>query len=389
MQYVDLGRLPVTKRNSKKKKFFKFGVLVALLSIVIYTGYILYWPTVTLIKQIAKQPRAVLSLIQNPSGELKKTDGRTNILLVGIDKRSNVPYSYKVNGGEIHKNGFLTDTIIVASLDNKTKKVSMVSIPRDLYVKVPSFGKVKEYYTKINAIYSIGNTNDYQTGGIGLLSKKVEEIVGLPIHYGVRIDFDGFRKGVDTLGGLDVVVDKTFDDYSYPREGKEDAVCGDSTYNCQVEHLHFEQGAVHMNGTTALKFVRSRKGTNGEGSDFARAKRQQKVLLAAKDKALDIGNLADPLKINNLFKEFGQSVETDLDVSALVALYNFSKEIDSSKVNNLVLDNSTDNYLYTPPEGQYGAYVLLPKGGNWTKIQQAVEKLLTLDSTQNPAEKSD
>jgi LCP family protein required for cell wall assembly len=383
MQYVDLGRLPAVKKPSKKKKFFKLTFVVLLLSVVIYTGYILYWPTVTILKQIAKQPRSVLSLIQNPSGELKKTDGHTNILLIGIDKRSNVPYSYRVNGKEVKKNGFLTDTILIASLDSKTKQVSMVSIPRDLYVKVPSFGKIKEHYTKINAVYSIGNTNDYSTGGVGLLSKKVEEIVGLPIHYSVRIDFDGFRKGVDVLGGLEILVEKSFDDYSYPREGKEDAVCSDGTFNCQVEHLHFDQGLTRMNGDTALKFVRSRKGTNGEGSDFARAKRQQKVLIAAKDKALDLGNLADPNKLNNLFKEFGQSVETDLDVSAIVALYNFSKETKSDSIKSLVLDNSENNFLYTPPESQYGAYVLLPKGGTWTKIHEAVDNLLQSKTAEN------
>ncbi len=386
MQYVDLGRLSRPNRSLKKKKFFKFAILITLFSFVIYTGYILYWPAVTILQQIVKQPKSVLSLIQNPSGKLKETDGRTNILLIGIDKRSNVPYSYKVGNGTVHKNGFLTDTIIVASLDKETKKVSMVSIPRDLYVKVPTFGKVKEYYTKINALYSIGNKNDYSTGGIGLLSKKVEEIVGLPIHYGVRIDFEGFRKSIDTLGGVDIVVDKSFDDYSFPREGKEDASCSDGTFNCQVEHIHFEQGKTHMNGTLALKFVRSRKGTNGEGSDFARAARQQKVLFAAKEKALDVGNLADPVKLNNLFKDFGQSIETDLDVSALVALYNFSKEVSSSDIGNLVLDNSADNYLYTPSQGQYEGYVLLPKGGSWSKIHNAVKELLSNNSAENSSE---
>jgi len=375
MQYVDLGRLPVVKKNSKKKKFLKLGAIVLLLTFIIYTGYILYWPTLTILKQIAKQPKAVLSLIQNPSGELKKTDNRTNILLIGIDKRSNIPYTYKVGNNEVRKNGFLTDTIIIASLDHKTKKVAMISIPRDLYVKVPSFGKVKPYYTKINAVYSIGNSNDYPTGGAGLLSRVVEEIIGVPVHYSFRVDFEGFRKGVDILGGLDIMVDKTFDDYSYPKEGKENAVCKDGTYNCQVEHIRFEKGMTHMDGDLALKFVRSRKGTNGEGSDFARARRQQKVLLAAKDKIFDVENFADPAKLNNLFREFGQSIETDLDISALVALYNFAKEIDNN-IDGLVLDNSEESFLYTPPEEQYGGYVLLPKGGNWDKIRTAVENLL-------------
>ncbi len=387
MQYVDLGRLPVPNKSSQKKKFFKLGFLVLLLSVVIYTGYVLYWPAVTLIKQIAKQPTAVLSLIRNPNGELRATNGRTNILLVGIDRRSNVPYTYTGSDGKTYKNGgFLTDTIIVASLDRNGKRVSMISVPRDLYVTVPAFGDVKEYYTKINALYSIGNTNNYPTGGIGLLSKKVEEILGIPIHYGVRIDFDGFRKSIDTLGGVDITVDNTFDDYEYPVDGKDSATCSDGTFSCRYEHLHFDKGPTHMNGTTALKFVRSRKGTNGEGSDFARSRRQQKVLIAAKDKALQLGNLADPVKLNSFFGDFGQSIETDLDVSALVALYNFSKDIDASKIDNLVLDSSDNGYLYTPPQDQYGwMFVLLPRGNSWTKIHTAVANLLNFNNQNKPA----
>jgi LCP family protein required for cell wall assembly len=210
-------------------------------------------------------------------------------------------------------------------------------------------------------------------------------ILGIPIHYSARIDFDGFRKGIDILGGVDVVVDKTFDDYQYPADGKDNATCKDGTYSCRFEHLHFNQGQQHLTGTQALKFVRSRKGTNGEGSDFARSRRQQKVLVSAKNKALKTENLLDPIKLNNLFKDFGQSVETDLDISALTAVFNLSKEIDSDNINSLVLDNAEDNYLYAPPANLYGgAYVLIPKDNSWSKIHSAILNLLSKTFSVSP-----
>ncbi|HSX58271.1 MAG TPA: LCP family protein [Candidatus Saccharimonadales bacterium] len=386
MQYVDLGQLHQKPKSSKKKNFLKFGIIILFVSLILYAGYILYWPTLSLIKQIARSPKAALSLIKNPEGELKESNGRTNFLLIGIDKRSNIPYSYSTSNGDVHQNGFLTDTIIVASVNKENKKVSMISIPRDLWVVVPSSGKFKGYQGKINAVYASGEQGGYDGGGMALLSKTLEKILGIDeIHYSTRIDFDGFRQGIDSLGGIDVTVDKAFDDYEYPIEGKESANCPDKTFSCRYLHVHFNAGANHMNGQTALEFARSRHGTNGEGSDFARAARQQKVLVAAKDKALKAENLLDPIKINNLFKDFGQSVETDIDVSATVALYNLSKEVNSNAINSLVLSNAPDSYLYVPPANQYGgAYTLLPKGNSWTQIQDAVDKLF---SGETPAQK--
>lgn len=380
MQYIDLGRLPPKPKNSRKKKLLKLVAAMLLLSCVIYTGYILYWPAVSLFKQIARSPKAALSLIKNPQGELKSSDGRTNFLLVGIDKRAGIPYTYNIGNGVVKQNGFLTDTILVASVDKNTKQIAIVSVPRDLWVKIPSFGKIKGAQGKINSVYNLGESNKYpQGGGMGLLKDILEENLGLEeIHYTARIDFTGFQEVIDSLGGIDVMVEKTFDDYRYPIEGKEKTFCKDGTDSCRFEQLHFNAGLNQMSGEQALKYVRSRQGTNGEGSDFARAARQQKVLLAAKDKALKIDNLLDPTKLNSLFKELGESINTDVDVSALVALYNLSKDMDTSKVNSLVLSNASDSYLYVPPAGQYGgAYALLPRGNSWLEIQKAIDKLLS------------
>lgn len=388
MQYVDLGRLSNQNNKKKsKKKFLRFGILTLLLGFVIYAGYILYWPIAILTEQILKQPASVFSLISNPKGELKVVDGRTNFLLVGIDKRANIPYTYTVDNNVVKKNGFNTDTILVVSIDNSTKKVSMISIPRDTWVTTKANGNFQTYSGKINSLYAIGDMQDYPDGGgMGLLKSKVQDILGIPIQYTARIDFEGFRKGIDLLGGIDVVVDNTFDDYTYPRTGYEDSICSDGTYNCQVMHIHFDKGVAHMDGTTALEFARSRHALGPEGSDFARAKRQQKVLVAAKDKALQIQNLFDPLKLNSLFKEFGQSVDTDIDISAMTALYNMSKDLKTDAINSLVLSDA--NYLYVSPVDQYGgAYTLVPNGNNWNEVRQAVSDLLNNKTSNgvNPA----
>jgi len=374
MQYIDLGQQR-PKKSNKARKIVKWGALTVLLGIVVYAAYVLYWPTATLIRQILKQPSSVFSLISNPKGQLKSEDGRTNFLLIGIDKRANIPYTYTTTNGVVHKNGFLTDTIIVASIDKKTKKVAMISIPRDLWVQVPSSAGYPAHSSKINAVYAYGDSINYSGGGAALLKNQVESILGISIQYYGRIDFEGFRQAIDDLGGVDITVDKTFDDYEYPVEGQESANCHNGTFSCRYEHLHFDAGLAHMDGETALSFVRSRHGTNGEGSDFARAKRQQKVLMAAKDKALKLTNLFDPIKLNNLFKDFNQSIETDMDVSSIIALYNLGKEINVGSLNTLVIDNS--NYLIVPPADQYGgAYVLIPKSGSWTDIQKAVDQVL-------------
>ncbi|MDP2670880.1 MAG: LCP family protein [bacterium] len=366
MQYVDLGVLSQKKKErSRTKKIVKWSALVFLTTIVLYAGYVLYFPAAALLREILKNPSAALSLVKNPEGTLKSDNGRTNFLLLGIDKRDNVPYSYNLGNGEVKRNGFLSDTMLIISLDQNTKKVAMISIPRDTWVQLPSWEGHGSAYTKINASYSYGESLGYPGGGAAMAKTVISQSLGIPIHYVTRIDFAGFKKGIDSLGGVDVKVDKAFDDWSYP----------DSTKTASgYKHIHFNAGLQHMSGSRALEFVRSRKGTNGEGSDFARAKRQQKVILAARDKALSLFTIFDPLKINKLFSAFGETVSTDVDLAALPKLYKYSREINAATIKNLVLD--TTNYMIHPPSSQYGgAYVVIPKGGSWTNIQQAVKNI--------------
>ena len=376
MQYVDLGVNPYKyKKNSKRKKYIKFGVSALLLGLILYGGYLFYWPISQLIGEIINRPGIVLSFIKNPSGKIESTDGRTNVLLLGIDKSADVPFSYKDSQGITHKNGFLADTIIVLSV-GKEKDMVMVSIPRDTWVDIPSWENVSASSGKINSVYSVGNIQEYPGGGLELSKKVVSDIIGVPIHYAARIDFKVFKQIVDTLGGVEVRVDKTFDDYKYPIDGKEEVNCSSGDFFCRYTNVHFDEGIQTMDGTKALQFVRSRTGTNGEGSDFARAERQQKVLVAIRRKALTFDILLDPIKVNNLFDDFGESIETDFDLTSYLAAYQLLKDIDVSNTKKLVLDTSKNSLLYNPNPADYGgAYVLLPKDG-WGEIQKRVDNLL-------------
>src|SRR5690606_8070895 len=137
---------------------------------------------------------------------------------------------------------------------------------------------------KINRAYSDAEIKQ-EGGGIILSRAVVEKVLDQPVDYVLRVDFSGFVQAVDMLGGIDVKVDRTFDDYEYPVSGKETDTCGfegeefekratDSSqleaFPCRYEHLHFDAGVQSMDGETALRFVRSRHATGAEGSDFAR-----------------------------------------------------------------------------------------------------------------------
>lgn len=379
MRYVDLGVLPSVSKEQKKKKrrkiaLFAGGILA--LGFLVYFSYAFYWPISSLIGELIKNPQTALSFFKGGS-EIKSTDGKTNILLLGIDKRANVPYTYLGPGGKREHNGFLSDTIIVASIDRETKQVSMISIPRDTWVDIPEWGNLSKSQGKINSAYSLGNIYDYPGGGLQLVEEVVSSHLGITIHYGMRIDFEGFKKTIDTLDGIDVDVEKTFDDYQYPREGSEKTPCRDGSFSCRYEHLHFEKGMQHMDGATALGYVRSRSGTNGEGSDFARARRQQRAIQAAFKKALSLDTLLDPFKLNELFRDFGETIETDFELSALPGFVKLGKQINVNSIRTFVLDPSSGVMGVGDPSRHGGAYSIVPKNNNWQIVKDKIKEFLS------------
>ncbi|MBI2622752.1 MAG: LCP family protein [Candidatus Levybacteria bacterium] len=226
--------------------------------------------------------------------ELKKTDERMGVLILGV-------------GGERHEGPLLTDTIIYASIDPAKKKIALLSLPRDFWVP--------DLKAKINTAYAYGE-GKRKGGGIILSKAVVEKVLAQPVDYVVRVDFKGFVKAIDMLGGIEVDVEREFDDYEYPVAGKETDACGFEgeefekratasaaleAFPCRYMHLRFEKGRQPMDGETALRFVRSRHAIGVEGTDFARSKRQEKVIEAVKTKLFSLGTFLNPFKLTSLY----------------------------------------------------------------------------------------
>ncbi len=288
-----------------------------------------------------------------PQEKIKSFEGRTNILILG-------------EGGEGHEGKDLTDTIIFASLNHEESSLTLISLPRDIWIP--------EIRTKINSIYYWGNQKQ-ENGGIVLAKSTVEEIVGEPVHYALVIDFSGFKKIIDFLGGIEVEVERSFTDERYPIAGKENDMCGgDPEYKCRYETVSFEAGKKHMDGETALKFVRSRNAKGDEGTDFARASRQQRVLQAVKDKVLSKEFLLSPPKLLALLRIVSESVETDITPSSFAIL---ARRLISVKENMSSFVLPEDLLLNPVKSPKYdNLYVFIPKDGSWNKANDWVSCVL-------------
>jgi len=337
----------------KKSRFYQktwFKVVMVVLLMVVIAGAILAYKTGSTLSQISTKDSILSSLwktlpVVGGSNELAgEKDGQINILLLGM-RGNNMP------GG-----GLLADSIMVASVKPKENKVLLLSIPRDLYVDLPD----QAQQSKINAVHSLSEDKG-EGKGMEAMKKVVSDVTGLPIHYVARLDFKGFKDLVDTINGVDIYLEKPF---SEPKQFE-----GESALDFSLP-----AGKNHIDGQTALFFVRARFAS----SDFERAKRQQQVLLAIKDKLLSLGTLSDFSKVNNIRKILGEDVRTDMDTTEMKKMFALANEIKDPQVKQKVLDTSEEGLLYSSraetPEGK--TYILLPVGGNYDKIHQEVQNLI-------------
>jgi len=329
----------------EKKLWWKVPLLILVSYFLFLAGSLAYKVIIAakniLVENLSGKAPAFLGKVQPK--ELKgEGDGRINILVIGIP------------GGN-YPGATLADTIILVSVDPKNKKVGMVSIPRDLWVKIPGYG-----YAKINAAHAYGeeNVKKQPGGGPALLKQTVSSIIDLPIHYFVRVNFEGFKKIIDLLGGVEVVVDKDIHDYEYPNE------------KGGYSPFHLKAGTYTMNGELALKYARSRKST----SDFDRARRQQQILVAVKNKAMRMENLLNPAKISELLGVLKNNFKTDLELWEIERLIGLAKEVNSENVVSRVIDSSQTHLLYSANVN--GQSVLKPVGDNFTKIAAFAHEVL-------------
>jgi len=233
---------------------------------------------------------------------------RVNILFLGLDQRPGESMAAR------------TDTMILFSVNPKNMSVSMLSIPRDLWVPIPGH---KE--GRINTAHYWGEIEHYPGGGPALAKHTVRYNLGVPVHYYVRLNFVGFEQIIDAMGGIDIDVPVTIDDYQYP------------TPQNGYEHVHFDAGPQHLDGVMALKYARTRKGS-GDG-DFSRIDRQRQVILAIRKKVLSLPNLPQlVLQLPQLAQSLGESLQTDIPTSTMLTLAKWAQQIKAENIHGDVLD---------------------------------------------------
>lgn len=337
-----------------KRKFYKYLPIIKFVLLLfavcglLFAACRLLPPALRFFISSIKKSAFFLSLLRTHRPNLANTNGRVNILLLGA-------------GGLNHAAPDLTDSLILASIELTSGKTILLSIPRDIWVD--------SLKAKINAAYHYGEEKK-KGGGLILAKATVSEILDQPVHYGVLLDFAGFVKAVNLMDGVEIEVERALDDYKYPIPGMEEAEPEELRY----EHLHFDKGLQDMDGERALKYVRSRYAEGEEGTDFARSKRQQKMLLALKNKIFSVKTFLNLRKIKELVIVFGDSIDTDVQEKEYPEFLKLAIKLDQSKLKTVVLN---EDLLYNPPKSEYdGQWVLVPKAGNWQAVHQYVKSLL-------------
>lgn len=332
--------------NIKNKKRIKLIILVSVIIILIIPVFYLFktgmaFSKILTIKNIAWEKIFGGKL---PSSEYTpaKDEDRINFLLLGI------------RGEGDPNGGLLTDGIVLLSLKKSTGQVAMVSIPRDLYLQMPGEAR----YEKINAAYAIG-LEKYENG-LDYVKKTVAYVTGQYIDYTAVINFNAFKDIIDLLGGVNIHLDERFiEDKQWWCDGKGE--------NCQP--FIVEAGDQTLNGEKALLFARSRFSSN----DFERARRQQQILVALKDKILSLGILSDPLKIGGIIDVLSDNVKTDVGPWEIPQLIDIAKSAKIDKITEKVFENTPEGLLYDTKIS--GIYVLLPTEGNFSKIREMCQNI--------------
>lgn len=302
-----------------------FGFIVLIMALLV--GYAVFN-----VASVSERPLAVAPLLGDDNG-------RTNVLLLGV-------------GDPGHAGQKLSDTNMVVILDKNSKRVATVSLPRDLRVRIPGYG-----FQKLNTANALG--------GDELAAETVSQVLDIPIHYTVTTNFTGLKELVDAVGGVEVNVEKRLYDPEYPCDGNQYRSCG----------FELEPGVQVLDGSTALKYVRCRKGTCI--SDFERAERQQEVLAQLRKKLASSSVLANPLRVQAVTTALRQNLKTTMGPAELARFGQLMQEAQKNEPVSLVLSTSTEGLLVNAR----GSSDLVPAGGSFLRIQQRVANIFDTPAT--------
>lgn len=352
-RHASKGRKP-SKWRTFRKWLFRSTLIVGLLALL-GVGWLVAEGALQFNKIFKGGGGNAPALQSNVKPELLngEGDGRVNILLLG-------------KGGPGHDGPDLTDTLLVASIDPVNKTMTLVSVPRDLWVTVPGHGS-----TKINAVYanakqralksSPKDKDAAQRSGVDATSQVISQVLGIPIHYYGMVDFKAFEQAINTVGGVTVNVPEDLIDSSVAWENNGSPVLA-------------KKGMQTFNGRQALLYVRSRHGS--ARGDFDRTERQRLVIAALSDKVLSAGTYTNPVKIAGLMSAFGDHVSTDLSPSNSLRLMDIGKSINSSKIQSIGLADPPNSFVRT--DNVNGQSVVRPTAGfgDYAAIQNFIRNSL-------------
>ncbi len=381
----------------KQHRFFSqkaLFIVLPLLAIFLIAGDIFLYRS-------SAKPSQVLLTVTSPSPATQPTinvDSQTSKLAGALNMPAT---STDINvlllgyGGAGHDGAYLTDSMTLLNYKPDKRTLNIISVPRDLFVSIPvDWDYAKD--SKINAAYAIGiDDTTYpnkrtqfrgRLGGGSLAKYVVSQVTGLPINYFISVDFSKFTDGIDLLGGITINNPFTFEDDFYPVKGLENETCGftadqinqlkaqysgfnlEKQFTCRYEKLQFTKGPVQLDGTTALKYVRSRHSAT-YGGDFDRSMRQHAVLEGIAQKVISLSILD---KANPLFQKLVGSVTTDITASNIASFLSTWGNPTDVKTNQIYL---TDQNVLINAVGPGGAYILIPKAGkgNYTDLQKYIK----------------
>ncbi|HHD92729.1 MAG TPA: LytR family transcriptional regulator [Candidatus Portnoybacteria bacterium] len=293
---------------SKSKKTLSIFILAILIGFIATIIAIFSMKASFTFSQISIKQKDTTLIQQN---QQLKNPNKINILVLGLRGRSD-PYG-----------GLLSDSILVISID-KNKSVRLISIPRDLFVRMPIIHhNGLTDWEKINYAYAFGEKFSKDKG---LLYAKavISKITGLYLDYSVAVNFQSFKQIIRTLGGIDIYLSKPFIE------------------NHQWGYtFYLPAGNNHLNAEKALYFARSRYST----SDFDRMRRQQQIIMAIKKKATSLGVLSNPTKLWQLMDIIGKNIVTDIQFKDFKNLFSVYQSVKDKPIKKIVLDNSTKGVL--------------------------------------------
>lgn len=331
----------------KKKRLWLLALILLLIGFFVF----FFFKAGFTISQVINRTNTngILPLAKDLPKLPEKDPDRVNILLLGI------------RGLEDSGEGkLLSDALVLVSVKKSTSQVALISLPRDIYLRI----WCSEEKEKINFAYA--------HGGLSCAKKTVSYLTDLYIDYAVSADFKALEETVDALGGIPLYLDQPFEEsFQWAKEGREE---NKYWFIKEIEGeekwvFYLPQGENILDGQTALYYVRSRYSTN----DFDRMRRQQRVLIALKEKALSLGVLANPIKIYNLLDILGKSVRTDMNLVDMGNLINLASSLDVQHIKKRIFDTTPEGLLYHTFIND--EYVLLPVNDNFKQIQEACRNI--------------